>query len=121
MSEGAQISYRLRLRGLPLHWKTLMARWQPPHAFVDVQLHGPYALWQHTHTFEPVAGDAVRIRDEVLYVLPFAPFGNLASGFVERDVRSIFTYRERIIAEKFGSVAGFMTEPSRARRSDRSA
>lgn len=100
MQRGAQIEYKLRLRGLNAGWKTMIARWDPPHAFVDVQLHGPYAFWQHTHTFTPL-GDRVRINDEVLYALPLAPFSRLAEPLVRRDVSEIFSYRRAAIQERY--------------------
>jgi ligand-binding SRPBCC domain-containing protein len=98
MREGALIEYRLRLHGLPIRWLTRIEVWDPPRRFVDVQLRGPYRLWEHTHTFEPVE-DAVVIRDRVRYALPFGPLGALAHAlFVRRDLRRIFDYR----AEQLG-------------------
>jgi ligand-binding SRPBCC domain-containing protein len=93
MREGALIEYRLRLHGLPIRWLTRIEVWDPPRRFVDVQLRGPYALWEHTHTFEP-APDGVVIRDRIRYALPFGPLGALAHAlFVRRDLRRIFDYR----------------------------
>lgn len=99
---GSTISYRLRLHGIPLGWHTLIARWEPPHRFIDVQLHGPYALWHHEHRFEPVA-DGVALIDRVDYALPFAPVGNLARPFVRRDIEGIFAYRRTAIAQHFAA------------------
>jgi ligand-binding SRPBCC domain-containing protein len=98
MREGALIEYRLRLHGLPIRWLTRIEVWDPPRRFVDVQLRGPYALWEHTHTFEP-ASDGVVIRDRVRYALPFGPLGSLAHAlFVRRDLRRIFDYRAEQLA-----------------------
>jgi ligand-binding SRPBCC domain-containing protein len=98
MREGALIEYRLRLHGLPIRWLTRIEVWDPPRRFVDVQLRGPYALWEHTHTFEP-APDGVVIRDRVRYALPFGPLGSLAHAlFVRRDLRRIFDYRAAQLA-----------------------
>lgn len=104
MGRGAQIEYKLRLRGLNVGWKTMIARWDPPHAFVDVQLHGPYAFWQHTHTLTPVDG-RIRLNDEVLYALPLAPLSRLAEPLVRHDVAKIFAYRAATIAERFRRAA----------------
>src|SRR3954454_11619450 len=52
MGAGTRLRYRLRVRGVPVSWLTEVREWPPPHRFVDVQLEGPYALWEHTHTFE---------------------------------------------------------------------
>ena len=70
--------------------------------FVDRQLRGPYALWHHTHTFEPVPGGTL-LRDVVRYRLPFGPFGRLVERlFVRRDVERIFAYRHEVIARRLG-------------------
>ena len=59
--EGALIDYRLTLHRVPVTWRTRIERWEPPRRFVDVQLSGPFARWEHTHTFEEHPdGDADR-------------------------------------------------------------
>ena len=99
MRPGALIDYRLRLHGVPLTWRTRIAVWEPPHRFVDVQLRGPYALWEHTHTFEATGADGVIICDRVRYALPFGRVGELARQvFVRRDLDRIFDHRMRAIA-----------------------
>ncbi|MFN2462044.1 MAG: TIGR01777 family oxidoreductase [Candidatus Velthaea sp.] len=104
LERGAQIAYELRVHGLPLRWRTMIARWKPPFGFDDVQLHGPYALWHHAHTFERVAG-GVLVKDHVRYALPLYPFGNLAAPLVAADVRKIFAYR-RTALERWAAASG---------------
>jgi ligand-binding SRPBCC domain-containing protein len=99
MGAGTLIEYHLRLHGVPVRWRTRIATWEPPHRFVDVQLSGPYALWHHTHTFEPDGDDAVWIGDRVRYAIPFGPLGALADSLlVRRDVEQIFDYRRDAVA-----------------------
>ncbi len=99
--EGQVIDYRLRVRGLPLRWRTLITRWDPPHGFVDVAAHSPYAFWHHTHRFRP-KGRRTEMTDTVLFSLPFHPLGEwLAGRLVQADVEQIFAYRSRAIAEIF--------------------
>ena len=99
MRRGTLIDYRLRLHGLPLRWRTRIEDWEPPRRFVDVQLRGPYAVWVHTHTFEPAGAGAVVIADRVRYALPFGRLGELARALVvRRDLERIFDYRSRAIA-----------------------
>lgn len=103
MGRGTRIRYRLSLHGVPMWWRTLIEEWEPGRRFVDVQESGPYALWHHTHEFEPRAGGTL-VRDRVRYVLPAGGVGELVAGsFVARDVERIFDHRHRAIEEIFGT------------------
>ena len=99
MRPGARIDYRLKIHGLPIRWKTEITAWDPPRQFVDEQLSGPYRLWHHTHTFIE-EGDGTRVVDRVRYAM----FGGrwIHKLFVERDVRTIFAFRERVLRDIFG-------------------
>ena len=66
MEEGTRIEYRLALRGIPFRWSTLIREWDPPRAFVDEQVKGPYRKWVHRHEFEEVP-DGTLCRDRVDY------------------------------------------------------
>jgi ligand-binding SRPBCC domain-containing protein len=94
---GTFIQYRLRLHGVPVTWHTIIQEWDPPHRFVDVQVHGPYTLWHHTHRFAAIPdSDPPRtlMTDTVRYAIGFGPFGELAHrALVRRDVEAIFAYR----------------------------
>lgn len=100
--KGTSIRYRLRVHGVPVRWTSEIAAWEPPHKFVDIQVRGPYKLWRHTHVFA-AEGNSTRIRDEVLYELPFGPLGALVHWLmVRRDVEKIFAFRKDRIRELFG-------------------
>ena len=92
LREGAVIEYAIRLRGLPMRWVSRIDRWNPPHSFVDVQLRGPYRLWEHTHAFRAIDG-GTEMTDPVRYALPFGPLGALVHPLVARDLRLVFDYR----------------------------
>lgn len=101
MSRGTIIDYRIRLAGFPLVWKTLIADWQPPHRFADVQLQGPYKKWHHEHIFiEQDHGTLV--KDRVTYRLPGGPFAGIVHSLaVGRSIEKIFIYREKALAQHF--------------------
>lgn len=101
LREGALIDYRLKLSGVPFRWRTRIAHWDPPHAFVDEQLRGPYAFWHHTHTFYDEGGKT-RLDDEVLYRLPLWPLGEVAFPFVRKKVERIFAFRRLQVRRLLG-------------------
>jgi uncharacterized protein (TIGR01777 family) len=99
IQEGTKIDYKLKIRGVPAKWTSLITNWQPMTQFADVQLKGPYAKWHHLHLFRPLAG-GVLIEDKVVYRLPFSRFGgNFLHGFIRKDVKTIFSYRRKRIKE----------------------
>jgi ligand-binding SRPBCC domain-containing protein len=101
MREGTLIDYKLKIRGFPVRWRTKITRWNPPYEFADVQLKGPYKLWDHTHRFLEENG-GTRMIDEVVYELPFGPLGELVHRvLVRRDVEEIFRYRNQVIGALF--------------------
>jgi ligand-binding SRPBCC domain-containing protein len=96
MREGTLIDYRLRLFGVPLRWKARILGWQPPTGFVDEQVHGPYRLWEHTHSFYD-EGDETIVEDVVRYGLPFWPIGEIAHPIVRLQLGHIFRFRQSAV------------------------
>ena len=100
MRVGTLIEYELRLHRVPVSWLTRIEEWEPGRRFVDVQLHGPYKLWHHTHEFGPDGAGGTLMRDSVRYALPLGPLGEAARRlFVARDLEAIFDYRRERVAE----------------------
>ena len=95
MGVGTLIDYRIKLRGVPIRWRTRIAAWEPSRRFVDEQLKGPYRVWIHEHTFESQSRDGVAgtlCRDRVQYDVPG---GALVHRTLMRpDLERIFRYRQ---------------------------
>ena len=103
LGPGALIDYRLSLHRVPVSWRTRIDVWEPGRRFVDRQLAGPFAHWEHLHTFAPVDGGTL-IVDRVDYRMPFGPLGSLAhAALVGRDLDRIFDYRREAVARLLGS------------------
>lgn len=97
MQEGALIDYRLRLHGIPLAWRSRIERWDPPASFVDVQVRGPYSLWEHEHRFIALGPRSTRIEDRVRYAVPGGALVHRL--FIRRDLERIFGHRLKILRE----------------------
>lgn len=99
LRRGATIDYKLKVHGLPLRWRSVIAAWDPPHRFVDEQVKGPYRKWVHEHTFESRDGGTL-IRDHIDYAVPGGRIINKL--VVRRDLDRIFNFRTEKLRELFG-------------------
>lgn len=102
MKQGALIDYRLKLRGLPIGWRTLIESWEPPFRFIDTQIKGPYKLWHHTHLFKALNEKQTHMTDIVKYEVPLKWLGLIANRLlVRKDIEEIFKYRRQEIENIF--------------------
>jgi ligand-binding SRPBCC domain-containing protein len=109
LSAGAVLDLRLRWLGLPFRWRTYIREYDPPVRFLDVQVRGPYARWEHRHLFLAEA-NGTTIEDRIVYRLPLGPLGRLAHALlVKRQLESTWTYRRARISEFLAPV--FDTPP----------
>lgn len=100
IEKGTEISYKLKNRGIPLKWKSLISSFEKEVTFTDEQIVGPYSKWTHTHDFIPCK-EGTLLRDRVVYKLPFGKVGKIIAGiFIKKDVENIFSYRNKIIKEQ---------------------
>ena len=99
MSKGTVIDYTIRLFKIPIHWRTLITKYDPPHEFIDEQIKGPYNFWHHTHKFKQVDG-GVEISDKVIYSIPMGIIGQVLHFlWIKRDLEKIFLYRKKVIED----------------------
>jgi len=99
IEKGTIIDYKLRVRSVPIRWRSQISVWEPPFRFVDEQLRGPYRVWIHEHKFTEVDGGTL-CEDHVQY----APIGGAIINrlLVAKDVRTIFEYRSAVLQQLFG-------------------
>lgn len=102
MYPGQIIKYIVNvLPSVPVRWTTEITHVNEPHFFVDEQRFGPYAMWHHQHHFEETP-DGVLMTDIVNYAIPYGPIGKFANWlFVEKQVKSIFEHRYKILEDYF--------------------
>ncbi len=102
ISDGMIIDYEVKpALNVAVNWTTEISNVSAPYKFTDIQIKGPYRLWEHEHRFEHTS-TGVKIIDQVRYALPFEILGTfLHFIFVKRRLRYIFRYRENKLNELF--------------------
>ena len=98
VQQGTLIEYTLKLHGIPIRWRTEISTWDPPFSFTDMQIKGPYSLWEHFHTFEETEAGTI-VNDTVKYRVPGGPLVHRL--FVRNDLLRIFAYRQSQMIQLF--------------------
>jgi hypothetical protein len=89
---------------VPIRWRAFVREYDPPYRFLDVQLRGPYARWEHRHRFLEAEGGTV-VDDRVVYRLPLGALGRaMHAAVVGRQLRAAWDYRTRRLGELLGPV-----------------
>ena len=105
------LDFRVRVLGWPIRWRVMIREFDPPYRFVDVQLWGPFARWEHRHRFAagpPATASAgpigTWVEDRVTYRLPFGPLGRPRARARRADGASpaLFDHRERRLRQILG-------------------
>jgi ligand-binding SRPBCC domain-containing protein len=103
LEAGAVLDFRLWVLGLPFRWRMVVREWDAPHRFVEAQVRGPFARWEHRHRFlegpegdGPTARAGTWVEDRVTYRLPGGALGSALHGLVaEGRITAAFAHRER--------------------------
>jgi ligand-binding SRPBCC domain-containing protein len=99
ITDGRMI-IEMRIGPLRRRWVAQLVDFQPDRQFRDVQVEGPFARWEHTHTVEPDGPSACYLEDRIEYALPLGWLGSLLAGpFVRKKLDRLFAYRHHITAE----------------------
>jgi len=105
MGAGAVLDYRVTCLGLSFAWRVFVREFDPPFRFLDVQLRGPFARWEHRHRFL-TAGEATLMEDRLVYRLPLGLAGRAAHAAVlGRLMMAAWRHRTRRIGELVGPVS----------------
>src|SRR5262249_25426784 len=83
LTTGAVLHLTLSRLGVPLRWRAFIREWDPPFRFVDVQVRGPYARWEHRHRFLEERG-GTWVEDRITYRLPLGPLGRVMHALCVR-------------------------------------
>jgi ligand-binding SRPBCC domain-containing protein len=108
LDAGALLDFTIRMAGVPLRLRVMVREFDPPFRFVDVQLWGPFARWEHRHRFlegpmqEGPGAVGTWIEDRVTYRLPWGPLGRGVHAVgAGRRIAALFEFREARLRELF--------------------
>jgi uncharacterized protein len=103
IEDGALVTLRVGVGPLRLRWISRISHVIAGRQFRDVQVRGPFALWEHTHRMVPDGDCACWLEDWILYALPGGLLGRWFGGsFVRRKLDRMFDYRHRVTREALG-------------------
>ena len=92
LGSGDEMAFTLWAGPLPLRW-TARIEDATPAGFTDRQVTGPFAAWQHRHSFERVSEAETDVVDEVTAELKHKPFWGLIGGLMWLGLPLLFAYR----------------------------
>jgi ligand-binding SRPBCC domain-containing protein len=97
IGDGARVVLELGRWPLRKRWVAVHEGFIPDRQFIDVQVHGPFAFWRHTHSIIPSADGACVLEDRVEYELPMGALGEaVARGLVRGKIKELFAWRHRV-------------------------
>lgn len=102
IAPGSTTILRVAVGPFRRRWVARITSCTPAREFVDLQVEGPFAFWEHTHRMVPDGADACWLEDSVSYTLPGGWLGHVAAGgLVRGKLRRMFEYRHRVTGEAF--------------------
>jgi uncharacterized protein len=96
---GANVRMKMKAGPFDFAWHARHTEYLENEIFRDVQIKGPFALWEHTHRFSPDTDHACFLEDVIDYRLPLYPFSHwVLDRFVRQKLARIFDWRHRTLA-----------------------
>lgn len=97
IKNGDTVVLEIGIGPFTMEWLARHRNYEEGRQFEDVQVHGPFAHWVHTHEVIPENDSSCRLRDHVVYALPFGIIGDFfGNWFVRRKLQSMFEYRHKV-------------------------
>ena len=91
---GGRVAFDVWFGPVKRHWLAEMGSAMPGRQFVDRQLEGPFASWEHTHRFVPDGDDRSELLDHVEYSLPAGGLTDIVGeGPAGKTLARLFRFR----------------------------
>jgi len=106
IESGARVELRMPVGPLSVRWVAEHRDYVEGREFTDVQVAGPFSLWEHTHRVTPTGPGSSVLEDTIRYRLPVGAVGGVLGGsFVESELERTFAYRHRVTAQDLATHA----------------
>ena len=110
---GARVELRMPVGPMSVRWLAEHRNYVEGREFTDVQVDGPFSLWEHTHRVIPTGASSCTLEDTIRYRLPVGALGNALGGsFVRAELERTFAYRHRVTANDLGAHARCEAAPA---------
>jgi uncharacterized protein len=96
MSDGARLVFEYGLGPVKRRWAAEMTGHVAGSQFIDRQVQGPFARWEHTHRFLPIDEHSSELLDHVEYGLPAGKVTDaVGAGPASSVLRRLFAFRHQ--------------------------
>lgn len=126
LHNGARAVLRIGPRPLSIRWvaehRDYANRDDDGGQFTDVQIHGPFAAWEHTHTVRAHSPSESILTDSIRFRLRAGTLGRLlALHFVLRKLDKLFEFRHNATAAALGATRSPLPDLTRNSAQDPAA
>jgi hypothetical protein len=91
---AGRVSFDVWFGPVKRHWVAEMGGAMPGRQFVDRQIDGPFASWEHTHRFVPEGDERSELLDHIEYRLPAGGLTDIVGGGqAGRTLSRLFRFR----------------------------
>jgi uncharacterized protein (TIGR01777 family) len=91
---GSRVSLKTRIGPFRKRWVAEHREAIPGRGFLDFQVEGPFARWEHAHRFRAEGDGQCVLEDRIEYELPGGWLGRaLGARMVEKRLERVFAYR----------------------------
>ncbi|MEM1295991.1 MAG: SRPBCC family protein [Verrucomicrobiota bacterium] len=95
LTDGARAIIEIRMGPIKQTW--IAEHELTEDGFIDRQVEGPFAFWEHHHRFLPLAESTSRLVDSIQYRLPFGFLGRIfGTPLVRAKLDRMFRYRHEV-------------------------
>lgn len=97
IENGAHVELSMPVGPISVRWLAEHRNYIEGQQFTDVQVDGPFSIWEHTHRVTPTGARSCTLEDSIRYKLPLGVLGDAVGGRLARwEIERTFAYRHRV-------------------------